>query len=311
MKILFVFSGNKINGISPITQSQGRSLELCGMEVHYFPVKGKGIINYLRNLSPLRSEIRNNNYNIIHAHYSFIAVLTSLAAGRRSPIVVSLMGSDIEGGFFRRLLIRIFRLYNWKSIIVKSETLKIKLDLQNLNIIPNGVDLEIFSPSDKNAARKKLNLSLSKKYILFMADPNRPEKNFKLANEAISLLNRNDTELLSVFDVKHEIVPYYLNAVDVLLLTSLWEGSSNVVKEAMGCNCPVVSTDVGDIKEIIGSTDNCYTCAFSATEIAEKLKIILTSNRRTNGRENIRHLASSVISKRIIDLYKQVSNNSQ
>jgi glycosyltransferase involved in cell wall biosynthesis len=302
MKVLFVFSGNKRQGISPITKSQGISLESKGIKIDYFPVKGKGMINYLKNLIPLRTQIKKNKYDIIHSHYSFTAILSSLATGKK-PLIISLMGSDVEGSYFRRFIIKIFLYNKWNHIIVKSESLKAKLRLKNSFVIPNGVDLNFFVPIHKVKARNELKLSLSKKYILFMANPKRPEKNYKLAYEAISLLNRSDIELITVFNVDHKLVPYYLNASDVLLVTSIWEGSPNVVKEAMACNCPVVSTDVGDVKEIIEETENCYITSFNVRDIANKIEKVLINNKRSNGRKNIKHLDSKIISNKLIDIY--------
>jgi teichuronic acid biosynthesis glycosyltransferase TuaC len=63
-----------------------------------------------------------------------------------------------------------------------------------------------------------------------------------------------------------------LNAADLLLLTSLTEGSPQVIKEAMACNCPIVATDVGDIREIIGYTDGCYITTFKPSDVAVKIQ---------------------------------------
>ncbi len=49
-----------------------------------------------------------------------------------------------------------------------------------------------------------------------------------------------------------------MKASDVLLLTSYWEGSPNVIKESMACNLPIISVDVGDVKEVISGTFNCF-----------------------------------------------------
>ena len=90
------------------------------------------------------------------------------------------------------------------------------------------------------------------------------------------------------------------------MLTSLWEGSPNVIKEAMACNIPIVSTDVGDVREVIGNTEGCYITSFEPEYIAEKIELALQFGKRTDGRENIKHLESSLIARKIIDLYKKI-----
>ena len=98
----------------------------------------------------------------------------------------------------------------------------------------------------------------------------------------------------------------YLNAADALVLTSLWEGSPNVIKEAMACNLPIVSTDVGDVKEVIGDTEGCYITSYEPSDVAGKIKLALDFGKRTNGREKIKHLEINTIAKRIIDVYNEV-----
>jgi teichuronic acid biosynthesis glycosyltransferase TuaC len=92
----------------------------------------------------------------------------------------------------------------------------------------------------------------------------------------------------------------------VVLLTSLWEGSPNVIKEAMACNTPIVSTDVGDVKEIIGKTEGCFITSFDPEDVSDKIKKALEFGKRTTGREDIKHLESGVVAKRIIAIYKNV-----
>ena len=156
-------------------------------------------------------------------------------------------------------------------------------------------------------AREKLGFSRDKKYILFLADPARPEKNFSLAEKAFNRLKEtHNIELLPVYDKPHTDIPYYLSAADVLLLTSHFEGSPNAIKEAMACNCPVVSTDVGDVKEVISDTEGCFITSFEPEDVAEKLKLALDFGKRTNGREKIKHLDDKIIAQKLIDVYNSV-----
>jgi teichuronic acid biosynthesis glycosyltransferase TuaC len=89
-------------------------------------------------------------------------------------------------------------------------------------------------------------------------------------------------------------------------LTSLHEGSPNIIKEAMACNCPIVSTDVGDVRDVVSGTEGCYVTTYDPEDIAEKLKSALQFNKRTAGREKIQHLDSNIIAHKIISIYKTI-----
>ena len=99
------------------------------------------------------------------------------------------------------------------------------------------------------------------------------------------------------------------SAVDCLLITSIREGSPQVVKEAMACNCPIVSTNVGDVKEVIGDTRNCYITNFDPQYIALCLDKVLETSERANGRQRILNLKLDIsdIAKRLDEIYKRIS----
>jgi N-acetyl sugar amidotransferase len=89
----------------------------------------------------------------------------------------------------------------------------------------------------------------------------------------------------------------------VLLLTSFYEGSPNVIKEAMACNCPIVTTNVGDIYKNTKGTENVFITQFDSNEIYEAILKIFESNKRSNGREIIQPLDSRIIAEKIISIY--------
>jgi glycosyltransferase involved in cell wall biosynthesis len=159
---------------------------------------------------------------------------------------------------------------------------------------------------DKKNAKLSLGWDNSKIHILFAANPNRPEKNFKLAKEVFTLLNQSDYEIHYFTNVDHDIIVNYFNASDIVLLTSLWEGSPNVIKEAMACNVPIVSTNVGDISEIIKNTEGCFVTDFDSRVIADKIILATEYIQGTSGRSDIKHLDSKIIAKRIIDIYNKI-----
>jgi glycosyltransferase involved in cell wall biosynthesis len=264
MKVLFVSSGNSLSGISPIVKNQGDSLKENGIEIEYFTIIGKGVTGYLRNIIKLRRFLKGRSFDIVHAHYSLSGYVASLSGAR--PLVVSLMGSDVWKGMLGKGIMKLFNRFFWDMLIVKSESMKKKIDTKNSHVIPNGVNFDVFQPIDKENAKKKVGFNYNK-HIIFVANPERREKNYQLAFKAFKLLNDPDVELNVVSGVGYKDIPYYYYAADVLLLNSLWEGSPNVVKEAMACNLPIVLTDVGDVKEVIGDTEGCHVTSFDPNDV--------------------------------------------
>jgi len=149
---------------------------------------------------------------------------------------------------------------------------------------------------------------LDKKYILFASNPARPEKNFALAKQTVENLNNEKIELKVVYGVDHKLMPIYLNASDVLFLTSKCEGSPNIVKEAMASNIPVVATEVGDIKYLFGNTEGYYYTNPLPDRLAEKINYILDNELKPEGRQRIIDLKldSESVANKLIQLYQEV-----
>ncbi len=308
MKVLFVSSGNLRLKQNPIIINQAKSLEKHhNIRVYHYFIKGKGILGYLKNIPKLRKAIKSYKPDLIHAHYSFAGIISALSTNK--PIITSLMGSDINKPHFIIAIIKIFSLYVWSCTIVKSEYMKKRINLPKAHVIPNGVDMDFFRPIENCCAQKKVNFAKNEKNILFIGDPARYEKNVELAYKACNLLEKEVKAKISiVYNTDHKLIPYYLNASDVLLLTSRWEGSPNVIKEAMACNIPIVSTDVGDVKENIRNCNGCFIVDYDPMNIAESLKSALKTNKRTNGRELISHLKSELIANKVVDVYSHIIN---
>jgi len=105
-----------------------------------------------------------------------------------------------------------------------------------------------------------------------------------------------------------EQVVLLLNAVDVILMTSFTEGSPQIIKEAMACNCPVVSVPVGDVPELIKNVPGCYLADYNANDVAEKIKQTLNFGSRTDGRKRILDLGldGETVAKRILQIYNSL-----
>jgi teichuronic acid biosynthesis glycosyltransferase TuaC len=304
MRVLFVCSGNKNGRPGTVVKNQADSLSRRGIEIEFFLITGRGILGYLRHIPLLYSHIKKNHYQLVHAHYSDSACIATIAGAK--PLVVSLMGTDALGGGISGLIIKLFS-PRWNSIIVKSEEIKKASRLHKAIVIPNGVNLSSFEWLDRNEARKTLGWGATKKYVLFLADPARPEKNYALAQKAFNIIKDDLTELKIVFNIPHAETRIYFYASDVVLLTSLHEGSPNVVKEALACNIPVVSTDVGDVKSLTSGVQGCFVTGSNPEAIADALLTALKGRRSSNGRQRIidRKLDERSIAEKVIDIYNR------
>ena len=151
-----------------------------------------------------------------------------------------------------------------------------------------------------------MGLDPSNKRVLFAGSFNNPVKNSAMAREAIKLVPK--AELLELKGYSRTQVAALMQAVDALLLTSLNEGSPQVIKEALACGCPIVSVDVGDVKDLISGVDGCYIAERSTVSVADNLKRAIAFSGRTNGRRVIeeRGLSNDVIAKKLILIYNSI-----
>lgn len=304
MKVLFISSGNSKVGISPIIKNQGESIIKQGVDLRFFTIKGKGIKGYIKNIKPLNHFLKENDFDVVHAHYSLSAFVASLAAAK--PLVVSLMGDDVNSQKYFKVIIRIFNFLSWSKIIVKSKDMKASLGIQNVDVIPNGVDFSSFRAIDKRDCQLQLKWDSNKQHILFAANPDRFDKNYKMVEQAFAIINNSNIEIHCLKNIPNKDVPIYHNAADVVILTSFSEGSPNVIKEAMACNRPIVATDVGDIKEVIGKTDGCFITSFNVDDIVRNIGFALSFGKATTGRNDIKHLESGIVAKKIMSIYNKI-----
>ena len=122
-------------------------------------------------------------------------------------------------------------------------------------------------------------------------------------------MNDSRVELFPVYDKTHDEVVDYMCAADALVMTSLSEGSPNAIKEAMACNCPIVVTDVGDVRWVTEGIEGTYVAdAYEPGEIASLLGKALRFGKRTAGRERIIRLGltTGTVARRIMAVYDSV-----
>jgi glycosyltransferase involved in cell wall biosynthesis len=301
-------------------RTQVEYLKRAGVEVELLIVGERSRkLMYPKAALELRRRLTDKSIDLVHAHYGLVGIVARTQS--KVPVVVSYCGDDLLGtlnsrgkqSLFGRLAVLAGKLLSNRAdgVIVKSRGMASRLGRKDVHVIPHEIDLELFQPSGREQARKALGLDLQKKYLLFAANPDIPVKRFPLAKVVADHMSKQDPtiELLVVYKEPQERLPLFMSACDALLFTSYQEGSPNVVKQAMACNLPIVSTDVGDVREIIGNTVGCYVSKPEVQKFTSHLSSILRHGGRTSGREQVRHLAGPAVAQQIIEVYEQVLRN--
>lgn len=299
--MLVLASGNS-GSISPFIVDQFNSLKNKGLDMEYFLIKGKGIKGYINSYFSLLKIIRSFKPDLVHAHYGLSGLLASIQ--RKVPVVVTFHGSDINIPKVRRFS-RIANKLCASSIFV-SHDLADEIEVKNPIVIPCGVDMDIFFPMERGKLRTKFHLDPHKNYFLFSSGFDNKVKNYPLAKDALEMVSDSNTVLLELKGYNRNEVSELMNAVDGVLMTSFTEGSPQFIKEAMACNTPIVSVNVGDVVDIIEGTKGCYIAKNNPSDLSLSIKKVLEFDGRTDGRNKIGHLDNKKISERIINLYYSV-----
>lgn len=282
------------------------------VESEYYLVRGKGVVGYLKEIPAMRKKIRDYKPDIIHAHYGLCGLLANLAT-RRVPVVTTYHGSDINQDAVYKYSKHAIRLSAWNIFVSTKNIEKVgQQHAANASLIPCGIDEKLFMSMEKIDCRRQLaergmwKEENEKKYVLFSKMFTDEVKDYPLAKATVDLLN--DVELLEFKGYSREESVLLMNAVDAVLLTSKTEGSPQVIKEAMACGCPIVSVDVGDVKERIEGVEGCYLVeSRDPSELAEALGKAIVYG-RTNGREALmkQNLSNTQIAERIVKIYREI-----
>lgn len=271
-------------------KEQVESLQKAGVDGDVFFSNGKeqgGMKAHRASISKVRRLLKNNHYDVIHCHHSISGLILLLAGGAfRNKCVVSYQNDptrEFGGKWLFRMLYPFFN-----KFIIKNTSPYLKK--KKVVYLPNGTDASFFKPMNRDACREKLGWDKDKRYILYM-DSNagtRTQKRYDRYQEVLSILRKDydNIESIELTNTPREKIPVYMNACDLHLMTSDFEGSPNSVKECLCCNTPVVSTDVGNVMDMMGDIPGCYvTKEKDSSELAECVKKVFESKTEFNGRE--------------------------
>lgn len=288
-----------------VDRLRGRGIEIEILTVPDGDGEGRGPVDYARfYVAALRAS--RGAYDLVHANYGLSA--PPAVVQWFHPAVVSLWGSDLLGtyGPVGRLSARLA-----DEVIVMSPEMAAELDGE-CHIIAHGIDLDRFHPEPRADCQRALGWSPEKAHVLFPYPPTREVKDYPRAERLVAAAEgqlERPVELHTVSGVDHAEMYQYLNAADVLLLTSRREGSPNSVKEAMACNLPVVATDVGDVADRLAGVEPSAVHDNDEALVASLVEI-LRRGERSNGRAAIAEISLARQIDRLVDVYRRACDGS-
>jgi glycosyltransferase involved in cell wall biosynthesis len=297
---------------------QAEFLAAAGVHVDVFHFQGeKRLRNYATSWAQAQRWLRAGTYDLVHAQFGQSGLL---ALPKRIPLVVTLRGSDLlgivdddtgrytlKGSLLQRATRFVARQAD--AVIVVSPHMAPLLDTRApVHVIPSGLDLRHFQPGSRDDARRRLGFASGERLVLFVGRPTQARKRHALAVQAMELLQRRlPARLVVAWGVMHADMPDYMNACDVLICTSMQEGSPNVVKEALACNLPVVSVPVGDVAERLAGVSGCELTADDHPDtIARALERVLRARVPCDGRSAVLPLDEHRLTRRVIGIYEDV-----
>jgi teichuronic acid biosynthesis glycosyltransferase TuaC len=295
------------------------SLKQLGVRISIFDIgTSHSPVHIVRKCLELRRQVRQIDPDLVHGQYGTIVGMLTVLAGR--PAVISFCGSDLQTGASISRLRKLsgFLLSNisalWADgLICKSEQLRQALWWRKSRaiVIPSGIDLNVFVPGLQGDARKELRWNLENPIAIVNAGDDPGVKGIDFARKVMLFVCEciPNAELQIISNVEPIRMPLYYQASDVLLCTSRSEGSPNVVKEALACNLPVVSTPVGDVPDRLAGVSPSYVVSRDPRKFGEAVVNILRTRQRCNGREQVVHLSLDQAARRILTVYQSVVMN--
>lgn len=266
---------------------------------------------YISSIFKIHRLIKENRFDVIHVHYGFSGLFLLLKnITKNIPVLITLHGGDIQREQGKNV-----QVFFTKKILKKASaaiTLNTRMDIiakqyiKNTQIIPCSVNTDLFKPLEQSVVCNSSN----QVKIIFPSDRTRYVKNYPLFEETIHLLRTKYGINCITFEVKNltreQVVSLYQSS-DLMIMTSISEGSPQVVKEAMACNLSVISTNVGDVSVLLnGVKDSGVSNDMSAESLADLAALAIHHKiDGISGREKIfqMQLDDKSVAKRIYKMY--------
>jgi glycosyltransferase involved in cell wall biosynthesis len=286
-------------------KEQSEDLRATGLDVDVVHFDGRrDSLNYVRAARRIHERVRRKGYDVVHAHYGLTGAVASFQ--RRVPVVTTFHGSD--AGYVRWQKPISWVVARRTTPVFVSDFVARELGFRNGVVIPAPVDTELFTPVDRDAARDALGWPRGVPHVLFPGGRSNRRKRPDLFESAIRVVRRSLPDVQDVYleGYGRAEVARVLNAVDVTLMTSDWEGSPVAVRESLACNTPVVSVPVGDVPRIIDGLPACAVAQRDPLLLADAVLASLGGARSESLRERVLGTSRSAVAERLGSVYNDV-----
>jgi teichuronic acid biosynthesis glycosyltransferase TuaC len=277
-----------------------------GLQVELFEF-ARGRREYAPATRRLRQLLRRERFDLVHAHYGLAGWVARRAGA--SPLVVTFHGTDVRhwlvGAMSRRLAWRADLVAGVSRSLFELEDGRPGLPhVPGSAVLPCGPDLGRFNPLPKDEARRQLGLDAGGRYLLFPANPSRPEKRHDRAAELAAAC---DARLITGGSIDPDEMPLWVNAANVVLVTSDYEGFGMTAVEAFACNVPVLSTPVGIAPYALKGIGGALCARFDLdTWTAAATPLLASPDPRVEGAARAASLSAARMAERTIVAYQDV-----
>jgi teichuronic acid biosynthesis glycosyltransferase TuaC len=276
-----------------------RKLEGLSVELYEF---APGAATLTRAARDLRKRYRGERFDVVHAHFGLTAwsALTVSARGR----ALTVHGTDVCHPRTRLATRAVLPTVGLLAAVSEAlvEEIPGRRARERAQVLPCGVDMERFRPLPRARARAELSLDPYRPYVLFPADPARPEKRY---DRAATLAEAVGAQLLALGGVDPQRVPLYVNASNAVLVPSEREGFGLAVLEALACGVPVLATPVGIHPEALAGLRGTLCAPFELSSWRAALEPHLrASDPRVDGRASAERFSTREMAARVAGAWR-------
>jgi glycosyltransferase involved in cell wall biosynthesis len=217
---------------------------------------------------------------------------------------------------------------SWLANCARSSSL---FEDKNIEVIPNGIDLEYFKPVTKDEAKKTLKLPLDKNLILFgaMNSTQDKRKGYRYLKSAINVLseasdfeaivfgNSSDGEQLDIKinymgNFPDNMLNTLYSAADVFVAPSIQDNLPNTIMESLACGTPSVAFDIGGMSDMIVHKENGYLAKpFDTEDLAKGIEWVVKQDQRKKNlsQASRKYVENNFDLKMIAEKYRDLYSN--